>query len=741
MPKRSADQSVQSTKSPIEPEEDLFHSENGQDDKVIDTDSSDSEESEYSGLESEPETSDDENSDEELESEDSGKKSSDDSEQEEKEERAEQFEKETNKESKEENNNKYREKDSEDVVAEPGFEDENTSDEEDARNTVGNIPIEWYNDYPHIGYNLDGKKILKPATADELDEFLAKMDDPNYWRTVRDKATMREVILSNEELDIINRLQNYQFPSASYDPYEPYVDFFTAEKMIHPVSGAIDPKSRHIPSKWEHKKIVKIVRAIRKGWIKPKKDDKIEKPRYYLIWDKEDDKPSLRKTVQMPAPKMKLPGHEQSYNPPPEYLPTEEEIAAWEAEDGEKKLLPKKYSSLRLVPAYNKFIRERFERCLDLYLCPRKRKMRANVKPEDLIPKLPKPKDLQPFPTTESIVYKGHKGAVRCITVDPTGQWMASGGDDKAVKLWEVCTGRCIKTLQCDGAVHSLAWNPNPSLSLLAVAVEHKAVIFNHLIGDRLLSAGTDEFIKSYSEENSSQVAVEWSEVSGDSFKKGERLAIMHKKPISQITWHGKGDYFATVLPQGQSKSVVVHQLSKRRSQCPFRKAKGLVQRVLFHPTKPFLFVATQRFIRVYNLTKQQLTKKLTANVKWISSMAVHPKGDNVIVGSYDRRLCWFDMDLSVKPYRTLKSHEKAIRQVCFHRHYPLFASASDDCKVIVCHGRIFNDLMQNPLIVPVKILRGHEARGELGVLDCQFHPIQPWIFTAGADQFIRLYT
>ena len=27
-----------------------------------------------------------------------------------------------------------------------------------------------------------------------------------------------------------------------------------------------------------------------------------------------------------------------------------------------------------------------------------------NVDPEDLIPKLPKPKDLQPFPTTQSIV-------------------------------------------------------------------------------------------------------------------------------------------------------------------------------------------------------------------------------------------------------------------------------------------------------------------------------------------------
>ena len=37
--------------------------------------------------------------------------------------------------------------------------------------------------------------------------------------------------------------------------------------------------------------------------------------------------------------------------------------------------------------------------------------------------------------------------------------------------------------------------------------------------------------------------------------------------------------------------------------------------------------IQTQRFIRVYNLTKQELTKKLVSNVKWISSMAVHPKG------------------------------------------------------------------------------------------------------------------
>ena len=42
-------------------------------------------------------------------------------------------------------------------------------------------------------------------------------------------------------------------------------------------------------------------------------------------------------------------------------------------------------------------------------------------------------------------------------------------------------------------------------------------------------------------------------------------------------------------------------------------------------------------------------------NVKWVSSIDVHPGGDNLIIGSYDSRLSWFDLDLSTKPYKTLK--------------------------------------------------------------------------------------
>lgn len=77
---------------------------------------------------------------------------------------------------------------------------------------------------------------------------------------------------------------------------------------------------------------------------------------------------------------------------------------------------------------------------------------------------------------------------------------------------------------------------------------------------------------------------------------------------------------------------------------------------------------------------------------------------------------------------------------VAFHSAYPLFASGGNESGVHVFHGMVYNDLMRNPLIVPLKILRGHDQVDGEAVLDVQFHPAQPWLFTAGADGAIRLF-
>lgn len=231
--------------------------------------------------------------------------------------------------------------------------------------------------------------------------------------------------------------------------------------------------------------------------------------------------------------------------------------------------------------------------------------------------------------------------------------------------------------------------------------------------------------------------------VSAYSGKSGPISILRTNSDVSSIKWHRKGDYFTTVSPKAGAAAVLIHQLSKASSQQPFGKSKGgEAQLACFHPLKPFLFVATKEHIRVYHLVKQVMVKRLMTGCRHVSSLDVHASGDHVIVGSLDRRLVWFDLDLASTPYKTLKYHERALRAVGFHPRYPLMASASDDGSIHVFHSMVYSDLMRNPLIVPVKVLRGHSVveKSKLGALSMVFHPTQPWLFSAGADGNIHLF-
>ncbi|KAG8367480.1 hypothetical protein BUALT_Bualt16G0076400 [Buddleja alternifolia] len=545
-------------------------------------------------------------------------------------------------------------------------ESDSSEDEVAPRNTIGDVPLEWYKDEEHIGYDLAGKKIKKKERQSKLDSFLASVDDSKNWRKIIDEYNDEEVELTKEETKLVRRLLKGKAPHADFDPHAPYIDWFDWDGAKHPLSNAPEPKRRFIPSKWESKKVLRLVRAIREGRIKL--DDKPnEKARLYDLWH--DSSSSGRQGLAyIPAPRRKVGGHEESYRPSAEYIPTQEEINSYQLlfEEDRPKVIPKEYTSLRSVPAYSKAVQEMFDRCLDLYLCPRVRKNRINIDPESLKPKLPSRKDLKPYPTTCYLEYKGHTGPVMTISTEPTGQWIASGSKDGTVRIWEVETGRCLRVWDLGESIDEVAWNPLPELPIFAVAAGHDVFILN-------TGCGNNEEDKKIEE-------------------------LLHVEPQKAMD---DSDTTASIVNWGQDD-----------------KHGG---------------------IRLKHF-KQKLVKKLEAGVREISSIAIHPGGDNVIVGSRDGKLCWFDMDLSSRPYRVLRCHPKDITRVACHRSYPLFASCSDDSTAYIFHGMVYSDLNQNPLIVPLEILRGHSTTDGRGVLDCKFHPRQPWLFTAGADSLIKLY-
>ncbi|KAG5892776.1 hypothetical protein JTB14_007991 [Gonioctena quinquepunctata] len=636
------------------------------------------------------------------------------------------------------------------------YEEHDTSDEEDIRNTVGNIPMNWYDEYKHLGYDWDGNQIIKPETGDQLDAFLKKMEDPDFWKTVKDPQTGQDVVLSEEDLELIKRIKAQKIPDVTFDEYAPWIEWFTSKVEQMPLRKFPEHKRSFLPSKHEAKQVSKLVHALKMGWIKTRAEQQMlrakKEPQFYMLWQTDDQAEEMRRIYKhISAPKRLLPGHAESYNPPSEYLFDARELKQWNKQKNapwKRKLhfVPQKFDSLRKVPAYPRFIKERFLRCLDLYLCPRAIKMKLNIEPDSLVPKLPSPKDLQPFPTVLAIEYKGHTDMVRTISTDKTGQYLLSGSDDGTIKIWEVNTGRCLKTIKTDNVVRSVEWCPNAALSLVLVASGQEVLLINPNVGDFLVISKTDTVLQEAPKSDMVvperiRTTVQWSEPNDEQYQRGTRIILKHFKEVTQVTWHGKGDYFATVMPDGQNRSVLISQISRRRSQLPFTKSKGLVQCVLFHPTKPCLIVATQRHVRIYDLVKQTLMKKLLTNSKWISTMAIHPLGDNLLVGTYDRKMLWFDLDLSTKPYQTLRLHGTAVRGVAYHKRYPLFASGSDDKSLIISHGMVYNDLLQNPLIVPLKRLQDHETFNDFGIFGVHFHPLQPWVFSSGADSTIKLYS
>lgn len=96
------------------------------------------------------------------------------------------------------------------------------SDDSDAQgpvNTIGNIPLSFYDSYPHIGYDINGKKIMRPATGDALDALLDSIEIPKGWTGLTDPETGKPLALSQQELELLRRLQMNEVPEEGYDPY------------------------------------------------------------------------------------------------------------------------------------------------------------------------------------------------------------------------------------------------------------------------------------------------------------------------------------------------------------------------------------------------------------------------------------------------------------------------------------------------------------------------------------------
>jgi ribosome biogenesis protein ERB1 len=67
-------------------------------------------------------------------------------------------------------------------------------------------------------------------------------------------------------------------------------------------------------------------------------------------------------------------------------------------------------------------------------------------------------------------------------------------------------------------------------------------------------------------------------------------------------------------------------------------------------------------------------------------------------------------------------------------------ASSSNDGTIHIFHFKVDHQTLSDAVILPLKVLKGHEKKGVEGVKMVKFHPKQPWIFSVGVDSKVILW-
>ncbi|MEQ8555566.1 MAG: caspase family protein [Cyclobacteriaceae bacterium] len=76
----------------------------------------------------------------------------------------------------------------------------------------------------------------------------------------------------------------------------------------------------------------------------------------------------------------------------------------------------------------------------------------------------------------------GHDHLLSVVNVSPDGKWLASGGYDRTIILWDVATGRELRRLACESFLQALEFSPDGKL-LGSVSDEGSVVIYEVATG------------------------------------------------------------------------------------------------------------------------------------------------------------------------------------------------------------------------------------------------------------------
>ena len=235
---------------------------------------------------------------------------------------------------------------------------------------------------------------------------------------------------------------------------------------------------------------------------------------------------------------------------------------------------------------------------------------------------------------------KDHEDAVSSVSLSSDGKTLASGSSDKTIKLWNVDTGKEIHTLQDhDDEVYSVSLSPD---------------------GKTLASGSSDKTIKLWDVETSKEI----------------RTLQDHDDLVYSVSFSSDGKTLASASYDKTIKLWDVKTGKEIRTLQDHDEAVSSVS--LGSDGKTLASASRDKTIKLWDVETSKEIRTLQDHDNLVYSVSFSPDGKTLASGSYDKTIKLWDVKTG-KEIRTLQGHDDLVISVSFSPDGKTLASASRD--------------------------------------------------------------